>query len=163
MSPIDRRTFLSRITVALSVFIAGLVGVPILGNLLAPLFRAPPDGFVEVAKVADFALGVTKLVSIRDQSPLAWAGQTADTGWGPWNFVESLGAALLAVSMLVFAANLVRSIRAGAIAGDDPWDGFTLEWATTSPPPPENFRSLPAVTGRRPLWDAKHPDRRDAA
>ena len=79
MSPPDRRTFLSRITVALSVFIAGLVGVPILGNLLAPLFRAPPDGFVEVAKVADFALGVTKLVSIRDQSPLAWAGQTADT------------------------------------------------------------------------------------
>ena len=101
-------------------------------------------------------------VGIQGMARRMWT-YAADTGWGPWNFVESLGAALLAVSMLVFAANLVRSIRAGAIAGDDPWDGFTLEWATTSPPPPENFRSLPAVTGRRPLWDAKHPDRRDAA
>ena len=101
-------------------------------------------------------------VGIQGMARRMWT-YAADTGWGPWNFAESLGAALLTVSMLVFAANLVRSIRAGAIAGDDPWDGFTLEWATTSPPPPENFRSLPAVTGRRPLWDAKHPDRRDAA
>ena len=65
--------------------------------------------------------------------------------------------------MLVFAVNIVRSLRGGAIAGDDPWDGFTLEWATTSPPPPENFARLPEIRGRRPLWDQKHPDQRDVA
>ena len=57
---------------------AALVGVPILGFLLAPLFRPAPNGFVEVAKVADFAVGVTKLVSIRD--PIRWRGGRANRG-----------------------------------------------------------------------------------
>jgi cytochrome c oxidase subunit I len=87
----------------------------------------------------------------------------ADTGWGPWNLVSTIGAAVLAVAMLVFAVNVVRSLRGGAIGGDDPWDAFTLEWATTSPPPPENFVRLPEIRGRRPLWDQKHPDQRDPA
>jgi heme/copper-type cytochrome/quinol oxidase subunit 1 len=87
----------------------------------------------------------------------------ADTGWAPWNLVSTVGAAVLAVAMLVFAINVVRSLRGGAIAGNDPWDGFTLEWATTSPPPPENFVRVPPIHGRRPLWDQKHPDRRDVA
>ena len=87
----------------------------------------------------------------------------ADTGWGPWNLVSTIGAAMLAIAMLVFAVNIVRSLRGGAIAGDDPWDGFTLEWATTSPPPAENFARLPEIRGRRPLWDQKHPDQRDVA
>ena len=47
---------------------------------------------------------------------------------------------------------------AGKPAGDDPWDAWTLEWATTSPPPSYNFETLPVVTSRRPLWDLKHPD-----
>jgi cytochrome c oxidase subunit I len=83
------------------------------------------------------------------------------TGWGPLNLVSTIGAAILAIAMAVFFLNLVRSLRAGEIAGDDPWDGFTLEWATSSPPPPENFASVPAVAGRRPLWDRKHPELRD--
>ncbi|TME27866.1 MAG: cytochrome c oxidase subunit I [Chloroflexi bacterium] len=105
--------------------------------------------------------------------PMHWLGvqgmarrmwtYAADTGWGPWNFVETAGAFVLAVSMAIFALNVVRSLRGGAIAGDDPWDAFTLEWTTTSPPPPENFRTLPAVTSRRPLWDRKHPEMRDAS
>ena len=66
-----------------------------------------------------------------------------------------------AVAIAIFFVNLVRSLRSGEIAGDDPWDAFTLEWSTTSPPPPENFASIPAVTGRRPLWDRKHPESRD--
>jgi heme/copper-type cytochrome/quinol oxidase subunit 1 len=86
-----------------------------------------------------------------------------DTGWGPWNLVSTMGAALLAVAMVVFAFNVARSLRAGQVAGDDPWDGFTLEWATTSPPPPTNFVRLPDIRGRRPLWDQKHPDRKDVA
>src|SRR5437870_4021306 len=86
----------------------------------------------------------------------------ASTGWGPLNLISTIGAAILAIAMVVFFVNLVRSLRSGEIAGDDPWDAFTLEWATTSPPPPENFSSIPAVTGRRPLWDRKHPELRDA-
>jgi len=87
----------------------------------------------------------------------------ASTGWGPLNLVSTIGAAILAVAMVIFAVNLVRSLRSGEVAGDDPWDGFTLEWATSSPPPAENFPTIPAVTGRRPLWDRKHPDQRDRA
>jgi cytochrome c oxidase subunit I len=85
----------------------------------------------------------------------------ASTGWGPLNLMSTIGAALLLVAMVVFLVNLARSLRSGAIAGDDPWDAFTLEWATSSPPPPENFATIPAVTGRRPLWDRKHPEQRD--
>ena len=79
MNEITRRRFLSRLTLGLGAVIAGLVGLPILGDLLAPLFRAPPDDLIAVAPLADFPLGETKLVKIRDPSPLAWAGQTADT------------------------------------------------------------------------------------
>jgi heme/copper-type cytochrome/quinol oxidase subunit 1 len=87
----------------------------------------------------------------------------ASTGWGPLNLVSTIGAAILAVAMVIFVVNVVRSLRSGETAGDDPWDAFTLEWATSSPPPPENFPKIPAVTGRRPLWDSKHPDKRDRA
>jgi heme/copper-type cytochrome/quinol oxidase subunit 1 len=85
----------------------------------------------------------------------------ADTGWGPLNLLSSVGAAILAVSVLVFAWNVVASLRGGDIAGDDPWDAWTLEWATTSPPPHENFAAIPVVTSKRPLWDRKHPDMKD--
>jgi menaquinol-cytochrome c reductase iron-sulfur subunit len=79
VNEISRRRFLSRITPALTAALGAIVGAPILGYLLAPLFRAPPDGLVSVGAITDFPTGVTKLVSIRDPSPLAWAGQTADT------------------------------------------------------------------------------------
>jgi cytochrome c oxidase subunit I len=85
----------------------------------------------------------------------------ADTGWGPLNLLSSIGAAILAVSVLVFAWNVMASLRGGALAGDDPWDAWTLEWATSSPPPPENFASVPVVTSKRPLWDRKHPNMKD--
>jgi cytochrome c oxidase subunit 1 len=44
------------------------------------------------------------------------------------------------------------------VAGPDPWDGWTLEWATSSPPPEYNFATAPVVMSRRPLWDLKHPE-----
>jgi cytochrome c oxidase subunit I+III len=53
--------------------------------------------------------------------------------------------------------NVVRSYVAGAIAGDDPWLGETLEWATSSPPPVYNFLYIPVIEGRHAMWDRRQP------
>ncbi len=82
----------------------------------------------------------------------------ADRGWDAWNLVASLGVPLQVAAVLIFAINIVVSLRRGARAGDDPWNAWTLEWATTSPPPAHNFDVLPEVQSRRPLWDLKHPE-----
>ncbi len=74
-----RREFLSRVTIGLSGLIAAIVGVPIVGFLLAPLFRPIQGGFVDIGATGDFPLGETKLVRFRDPSPLPWAGQLAET------------------------------------------------------------------------------------
>jgi cytochrome c oxidase subunit I len=82
----------------------------------------------------------------------------SDLGWNDLNLVSSIGGYILAVSITIFFVNVLRSWRSGEEAGDNPWDAWTLEWATTSPPAPDNFTSLPAVNSARPLWDLKHPD-----
>jgi cytochrome c oxidase subunit 1 len=69
------------------------------------------------------------------------------------NQVSTVGALILGASMLPFLWNVWRSLRHGAIAGDNPWEGHTLEWATSSPPPEGNFTSLPPVRSERPTWD----------
>ena len=82
----------------------------------------------------------------------------ADRGWEVWNLVTTLGVPLQIVATLIFVMNVIVSLRRGTLAGDDPWDAWTLEWATTSPPPSYNFETIPTVASRRPLWDRKHPD-----
>jgi cytochrome c oxidase subunit 1 len=82
----------------------------------------------------------------------------AGRGWEIWNMMSSLGVILQAAGILCFVWNLIYSYRKGKIAGDDPWDAWTLEWATTSPPPDYNFEKNPEVRSRRPLWDLKHPE-----
>jgi cytochrome c oxidase subunit I len=82
-------------------------------------------------------------------------------GWNLYNLVASIGSALIAVGILFLIINLVRSFKSGARAGADPWDAWTLEWATASPPPEYNFVRTPVVRSRRPLWDQKHPDDQD--
>jgi cytochrome c oxidase subunit 1 len=79
-------------------------------------------------------------------------------GWDVWNLIVTVGVFFQAAGVLVFAANLVRSYLRGEPAGGDPWDAWTLEWSTTSPPPEYNFASIPVVKSRRPLWDLKHPE-----
>jgi len=79
-------------------------------------------------------------------------------GWETLNFVASVGALFQGVGTLCLALNLVRSWKSGELAGDDPWDAWTLEWSTTSPPPEYNFEIEPVVRSRRPLWDLKHPE-----
>jgi hypothetical protein len=68
------------------------------------------------------------------------------------NLLASIGAAVMAVSLLLYLINVIVSLRAGALAGDNPWASGTLEWGTTSPPPPFNFAPQPAVAGHEPLW-----------
>src|ERR1700681_908799 len=60
--------------------------------------------------------------------------------------------------MLVFVFDLLRSLVKGTAAGSDPWDAWTHEWSTTSPPPEYNFAKIPVVRSRRRLWDIKHPE-----
>jgi cytochrome c oxidase subunit 1 len=82
----------------------------------------------------------------------------ADRGWELWNQLATVGAMIQAPSFVILLVNLVYSYWRGKPAGDDPWDAWTLEWATTSPPPSYNFETIPTVHSRRPLWDLKHPD-----
>jgi cytochrome c oxidase subunit I len=82
-------------------------------------------------------------------------------GWETMNMLSTIGAYLLGISVLVFIWNLWISLRHGAVAGDNPWGAWTLEWAVSSPPPERNFARVPPVHGRRPLWDLAHPDRAD--
>ncbi|MHC5541872.1 cytochrome c oxidase subunit I [Singulisphaera rosea] len=81
-----------------------------------------------------------------------------DRGWAIWNQLSTLGAFLQLPSFALFVYNLIASLWKGRPAGDDPWDAWTLEWTTTSPPPSYNFETIPVVASRRPLWDLKHPD-----
>jgi cytochrome c oxidase subunit 1 len=82
----------------------------------------------------------------------------ADRGWELWNQLATLGAFIQMPSYAIFVVNVALSLWKGKPAGDDPWDAWTLEWATTSPPPSYNFETIPTVHSRRPLWDWKHPD-----
>ncbi len=78
-------------------------------------------------------------------------------GWDTLNLLETIGAFIIALSILTFLWNLFTSLRGGEKAGNDPWDAHTLEWTTTSPPPAYNFAAIPTVHSRRPFWDQKYP------
>jgi hypothetical protein len=77
----------------------------------------------------------------------------ADMGWDWLNAVESIGAVVTAVGVLLFVINVVRSRKHGAVAPANPWGAATLEWSVSSPPPEYNFTVIPVVSGREPLWD----------
>ncbi len=83
----------------------------------------------------------------------------SDLGWTGYNVVESIGAYLLAAGLLMVFVNLAVSRFRGERVGNDPFEGDTLEWATTSPPPPYNYPVIPKVTSSYPMWDRE--DRRE--
>ncbi len=79
-------------------------------------------------------------------------------GFDEWNLVASIGAFIMGIGVLLFIVNLLYSLRYGPPAGNDPWDGATLEWSVSSPPPAHNFEATPIVYSRRPYWDMKYPE-----
>lgn len=84
------------------------------------------------------------------------ADYPASAGFTTMNLVASIGSGILGASILVFLLNFFRSKRSGAVATDDPWGAYSLEWATSSPPPHHNFTRLPAIRSERPVFDERH-------
>ena len=81
---------------------------------------------------------------------------SATSGFEAYNLLQTVGAFILAASFLIFLHNVFSSLRKGARAGKDPWDGRTLEWTIPSPPPHYNFVEIPAIHSREPAWDMKY-------
>jgi cytochrome c oxidase subunit 1 len=88
--------------------------------------------------------------------PRRIADYSSTAGWNDLNLAATIGGFMIAFSMLPLLWNIFISLRSGQPAGDDPWQGNTLEWATSSPPPPYNFDRLPEIRSERPLFDARH-------
>ena len=76
-------------------------------------------------------------------------------GWDTVNLITTIGAFLFAAGLLLVIVNVLQSRVRGVAAGPNPWDGPTLEWATTSPPPPYNFPVIPTLASRHPLWESR--------
>lgn len=102
--------------------------------------------------------------------PMHWLGlngmprriytYSGNNGWNELNLICTIGAFLMAIAVVVFFWDLLRTARGGELAGDDPWDARTVEWAIPNPPPVYNFKETPQVKCLDDFWYAKYPDAR---
>jgi cytochrome c oxidase subunit 1 len=155
-------------------FIVGHFHYTLFGGTVFGLFAAVYHWFPKVTgRLLDERLGrlhfglmfVGALLAFMPMFLLGHAGMVrrianypAESGWTGLNVLASVGAYVILASLLVFAVNLLRSLRVGPPGGDDPWDGHTLEWATSSPPPLHNFDVLPPVRSYAPLMDLREEE-----
>ena len=79
------------------------------------------------------------------------------------NLIATIGSYLMLAGVVLFAWNVLVSARRGVPASDNPWDAYSLEWATSSPPPEHNFDAMPRIRSERPTWDMNHPAHRSAS
>jgi cytochrome c oxidase subunit 1 len=91
-----------------------------------------------------------------DGMPRRIATYSSESGWEPLNLASTIGAFLIAVSMIPFIVAVVAAFMRPKDQPNDPWNANTLEWWTTSPPPVHNFDDLPEVHSERPLFDLRH-------
>ena len=85
----------------------------------------------------------------------------ADAGWSGFNLLSSIGSLLLGVGVLITVVNVIRSLKHGQRAGNDPWKGKTLEWFVPSPPPENNFDVVPRVRSLEPMKDIRREVQRE--
>jgi cytochrome c oxidase subunit 1 len=96
-----------------------------------------------------------------DGMPRRVADYSSSAGFTGNNRLATVGAFVIALGIVVFVVNLVVSLRSRREAGDDPWEGQTLEWATSSPPPRLNFNGLPPIRSFAPLLDVRERAREE--
>jgi cytochrome c oxidase subunit 1 len=90
--------------------------------------------------------------------PRRYVDYPPNVGFDTPNLVSSLGYIVMAAGVIAFLVDVWISLRARVPAGDDPWGGYSLEWATASPPPEQNFVSIPPIRSERPAFDLRHPE-----
>jgi cytochrome c oxidase subunit 1 len=90
-----------------------------------------------------------------DGMPRRIAEYPDQAGWDGYNLVSTIGSFVLALGILLTVINVARSVKAGRIAGPDPWKGNTLEWFVPSPPPVNNFDVIPRVRSVEPMKDIR--------
>ncbi|MBV8161463.1 MAG: cbb3-type cytochrome c oxidase subunit I, partial [Acidimicrobiia bacterium] len=152
-----------------------LVGVATFGVLAALYYWAPKlwgrhlnagvGGLQMLAVVGGVDLAFIPLLVVGAQGMHRRTATYSASSWGPANLVSTIGGYLLALGVALFVLNVVVSVvlRRGKLATDDPWEGDTLEWATTSPPPAHNFDTLPEIRSSRPVHDLRVAAGRGAA
>jgi cytochrome c oxidase subunit I+III len=162
--PFDQQTTDTYFVVAHFHFVIfGAAVFPLLGGLYYWFPKVSGRMYHEgVAKVSFWLAFVGSAVTFFPMHIVGLLGMPRRTytygpgmGWSGLNLLETLGAYVLAAGLILIVVNLLVSLRRGAPAGNDPFRGATLEWATSSPPPEYNFAVIPAISSPYPMWDAE--------